>query len=105
MGIGNLNWEGSSPDNRQGRTKEINKLRLKAKHWMAMINQSDELSGIDEGRRIRGSHQQRCWHPKCLVPRQCARHGTTMCQSVVRLADSTTLNNSIVVDQFVQLRN
>jgi len=25
-------------------------------------------------------------------------------QSVVRLADGTTLNNSIVVDQFVQLR-
>jgi len=27
-----------------------------------------------------------------------------MCQSVVRLADGTTLNNSIVVDHFVQLR-
>ena len=41
---------------------------------------------------------------KCLVPCQCARHGTTKCQSVVRLADGTTWHNSIVVGLFLSLR-
>jgi len=38
------------------------------------------------------------------VPCQCARHGTTMCQSVVRLADGTTWHNSIIVGWFLLLR-
>jgi len=38
------------------------------------------------------------------VPFQCARHGTTMCQSVVRLADGTTWHNSIIVGWFLLLR-
>ena len=45
-------------------------------------------------------HTQHRWHPKCLVPCQCAPHGTTKCQSVVRLADGTTWHNSIVIGWF-----